>query len=254
MNKVLLMAVLCIIFGLVATLVDAAALLPSDLLPRTVLLPRAGDSLGVGGYTITGTILYIVLIIAGLLLCFEGRRLFRITLFIVGLLVVANLMYILLANVLPQDTGNRNAIILAVSLILGILAGGLLVCLWTIGVYIIGLLGGYALALFILSMKTGGVLDGAAKIVFIIVLMIIGLFLAHFFERLLIIGATAFIGAYMVMLGADGFAKTGFINAVKDILTGSTDYVLTPQVIAFIVASAILAIIGAFWQLRNSSK
>ncbi|KAI9145985.1 hypothetical protein BKA69DRAFT_1046660 [Paraphysoderma sedebokerense] len=66
---------------------------------------------------------------------------------------------------------------------------------------------------------------------------------------------TAIGGAYSIMLGIDGFAKTGFSDAVgRFVGDGKLPYNPTPAIYAMLAGTAALAILGMVVQFRFGAR
>ena len=145
-------------------------------------------ALGTGGTLIVT----LVAIILGLLNCFFGYRLFKVMLAIYGFVLGAIFGAIIgggLAN------GNTVAIIVA-GLGGGLLGAGLMVAFYFLGVFVVGAAAG---ALLAGSIGTALGVD-LPTLVVVIVAVIVGL-IALALQRVVIILATAFSGAWLVIEG-----------------------------------------------------
>ncbi|KAJ3162812.1 hypothetical protein HDU86_003786 [Geranomyces michiganensis] len=207
--------------------------------------------------TVQSTIAAVILIIAGSLVLFFGHRLFYPTLFVGGFFTFASLAYVALINAEPSSGySNRSTLILCVVLAAGIIGGLLSVCLVKLGITLVGAAGGFALALFILSWKSGGLIEsGLGRTIFIIACVVVGAVIIHFVIKQALIVLTAIAGAFGITLGIDFFAKTGFAQTVQDILS-KRDFDLSDvnrsKVIALLVTTAVLAVIGMVVQFRSN--
>jgi len=195
------------------------------------------------------------LIVVGIIFCFFGRKYYRLTMFFVGLYVGSIVAWVILTNAEPSNGYGKAAatIILIVSLAVGIIVGLLFMLCADVAVWFLGGLGGYTLALFILSWADNDVIHSkAGRIIFILIFTIAGFILAFFFKNTVIILATAFIGAFSIMLGIDMFARTGFKEGVRLSLDGNHDITFnaSTKVYLMLVATIILFIIGAVFQWR----
>lgn len=196
-------------------------------------------------------ILGIVAILTGIYFCFFGYRFFRLTMFVVGFWFFGNIAYIILS----QAGVANSTVLLIVSIAIGIVLGLLLALCYQVGIYLLGALAGYTLALWILSFKAGGVIPGrTGQIIFIVVLVILGVALSIFFERFLLIFATSFLGAFLIIFGIDIFARTGYVNILNGILGGSVSSLQNEpwQVYAMLAATFVLFLIGVAVQYATS--
>jgi len=206
----------------------------------------------------------IILIVTGLIFCFFGRRVYRLTLFLIGFYIGTIIAMVALTNGEPTGGfGSKNitsqTVILIVSLAVGFVVGLIFMCCSTVAIWFLGALAGYTFALFLLATKSDGLIQNkAGRIVFIIVLTILGLLLACFFKNTLIIIATAIIGAYAIILGIDLFAKTGFAQSIRSFMVGGNhnipDYNTNTKVYLMLAGMIGFFIVGSLFQFRYHRK
>jgi hypothetical protein len=144
----------------------------------------------------------LLLVLGGALSCFAGYKLFKITLaiygFIIGAMVTSSLM------------GSSNTTGMIVAAIVGGLAGSLLL----VFAYFIGIaLVGAGLGALVAHLGWGYVGSGEPPPVLVIVLSIVGSLGAMVLQRYVIIVATAFGGAWTVIVG--GLAIAGDRTAAR---------------------------------------
>lgn len=206
--------------------------------------------------TVHAIIAGILLIITGIIFCFFGRRVYRLTLFLVGFYIGTIIAWVALSNGEPSEGfagAASQTIILIVSLAIGFVIGLIFMCCSTIAIWFLGALAGYVFALWILAWADDGVIHSkAGRIIFIIVLALIGLLLAIFFKNIFIILGTAFIGAYAIILGVDLFVRTGFALSISAFMDGNHDtkYEVNTKVYIMLVAMFVLFILGSIFQYR----
>jgi hypothetical protein len=221
-------------------------------------------------------ILSVILFLTGGYLCFAGGIYQRLTIFTVGFYAGSNLTYVILLNAKIDRDMNADTLFLVVTIMVGILTGRMLLCCFFLAVYLVGVLMGYFSALWLLSWVTNGLIQSNwGRAILIIVFAVVGMVLAAFFERLLMIMATAFIGAFAIFIGLDVYLMTGFAESVMNFLrawktTAATSSLsssakvtssmiiaeATPQLRGMLIGCLGLALIGAlvqFCQLRRKS-
>lgn len=220
--------------------------------------PTLGISDSNGNLTPQLIITGILLIITGIIFCFFGRRIYRLTLFMIGFYIGTIITWVGLTNGEP-DGGYAGAdnlsatIILLVSLAVGFVVGLIFMCLTTVAIWFLGALVGYTFALFILAWSSDGVIhQKVARIIFIVALTVIGLMLACCFKNALIILGTSFIGAYAIILGIDIFVRTGFAQSVRAFTDGNHDipYKTNTKVYLMLGGMIALFIVGSLFQFR----
>lgn len=206
-----------------------------------------------GKLTAHAIIVGIILILTGIIFCFFGRRVYRITLFLIGFYIGAIITWIAFTNGVGTSSTATHTIALIVSLAVGFVVGLIFMICSTVAIWFLGALAGYVLAMFILSWASGGVIHSKpGRIIFIIILILIGLIVACCFKNPLIIFGTALIGAYAIILGIDMFARTGFAQSVSAFMDGNhdTNYETNTKVYIMLVAMVVLFILGSLFQYR----
>ncbi|KAI9299844.1 hypothetical protein BJ944DRAFT_273822, partial [Cunninghamella echinulata] len=211
--------------------------------------------------TVHSIVLSIILFVTGAYLCFVGGVHQHFTMFIVGFYVGSNVAFIILTNARDDYGPNTATILLVVSIVVGVLAGLLLSCCFFLAVYLVGALLGYFVAIWLISIIGTDVFNETwKKVVLIIVLVIVGIVLIAFFERIIMVIATAFIGSFVIFVGIDLYIKTGFAESIVDIIRAkSVDLIhqATPQLRGMLGGCLALSIVGCLiqWcQLRGHSN
>ncbi|PIA16546.1 hypothetical protein COEREDRAFT_8334 [Coemansia reversa NRRL 1564] len=211
-----------------------------------------------GALVASGIVAGIVLIVIGFFFNYFGYRLVKVLIFLAGFCVVGGLVlyaeYSIRAPL--EDEKGRQLWYLAIAAILGVVAGGILLFLYKVGVAFVGALGGFALASWILSMRSGGVIHSdIGRILFIVGLVIVGIVAALFLQRPAIIVASSIWGSYMLFVGIDCFARTGFqFTALTFLNTPGAVYEASPKVYAMIACMALSALLGILMQFRLTRK
>ncbi|KAL1920980.1 uncharacterized protein VTP21DRAFT_11615 [Calcarisporiella thermophila] len=193
----------------------------------------------------------VILIAVGLYFALLGYRFFKVTMFFVGLYVVSILVATALLN---TNAASNTALVLGVSLGVGVVAGLILVCCWFVGLFFLGGLGGFFLAMFILSLKTGGLIESnTGRIIFIICLVVAGGVLIWFLEKPITIIFTSLIGSFSLFLGIDFFAQTG-LYACFDAFLHSGRFVADGKVYGMLAGMAVFFLIGLIVQFKFHSS
>ncbi|KAF9917368.1 hypothetical protein BX616_001228 [Lobosporangium transversale] len=207
--------------------------------------------------TVSGTIVAIVLMVAGFIFAFFGHKFFKITLFLAGFYVCSTLAWIALKNAEPA-VGYENAqwIYLGVSGAAGLLGGCLFLCFWRLGFAALGAISGFYFAIFVLSWASSGVIsNGTGRTIFIIACVIVGIVLTFFVERHVVILGTALVGSGSFFVGLDNFVHTGFSDAFiqflsgkKTGLIGGDGYVVSGKVYGMLAGTLAMFVVGACFQ------
>ncbi|KAJ2159177.1 hypothetical protein GGF46_003224 [Coemansia sp. RSA 552] len=154
-----------------------------------------------GALVASGIVAGIVLIVLGLFFNFFGYKLVKVLVFLAGFCVVGGLVLYAEYKIRPprDDEKGRQLWYLIIAAIFGVLAGGLMLFLYKVGIALVGALGGFALASWILSMKSGGLIaSDVGRILFIVGFIVAGMIAALFLQRPAIIVASSIWGSYML--------------------------------------------------------
>jgi len=187
----------------------------------------------------------ILLVFGGALSCFAGYRLFKIVLGIYGFVLGA-----MLASSAMGATNTTGMIVAA--LVGGVCGAALLMFAYFIGIALVGA----GLGALVAHVAWSGVRTGDPPAIAVIVLSIMGSIGAMFMQRYVIIVATAFGGAWTVIVG--GLAATGDRGAAKAASAGDV-WILYPTSPApgqkwVPVAWIILGLVGTALQIGITGK
>ncbi len=140
-------------------------------------------------------------IIGGAIICFWGYRLFKVVLGIAGFIAGAVLFY----HFGAQYTA-KMIVLVILAIFGGLIGASLSMAFYYVGLFLLGALAGWQLGFLIAT---------AVNIEFVIIIPIIAAvivgILACFFQKPIIIVATALIGAWSVVTGGFYFFGTGII-------------------------------------------
>ncbi|KAG2175959.1 hypothetical protein INT44_000437 [Umbelopsis vinacea] len=198
--------------------------------------------------------------LTGLYLCFAGGLHQQTTVFLAGFWVGANITYIILTNAKPSGFGSNTAtILLVVSIVVGILLGGLLACCFFLAIYLLGAFAGYCFALWLLAWASNGLIQtGWGRAILIVVCCLVGVIAIHFLEKPVFIIASAFIGAFLIIAGVDVYVKAGFLEAMSSFVHGATSaqsvWDSTPKLRGELAGVAALAVVGALVQFLHGRR
>jgi hypothetical protein len=187
----------------------------------------------------------ILLVLGGALSCFAGYRLFKIVLGIYGFVLGA-----MLASSAMGATNTTGMIVAA--LVGGVCGAALLMFAYFIGIALVGA----GLGALVAHVAWSGVRTGDPPAIAVIVLSIMGSIGAMFMQRYVIIVATAFGGAWTVIVG--GLAAAGDRGAAKAASAGDV-WILYPTSPApgqkwVPVAWIILGLVGTALQIGITGK
>jgi Zn-dependent protease with chaperone function len=187
----------------------------------------------------------ILLVLGGALSCFAGYRLFKIVLGIYGFVLGA-----MLASSAMGATNTTGMIVAA--LLGGVCGAALLMFAYFIGIALVGA----GLGALVAHVAWSGIRTGDPPAIAVIVLSIMGSIGAMFMQRYVIIVATAFGGAWTVIVG--GLAAAGDRGAAKAASAGDV-WILYPTSPApgqkwVPVAWIILGLAGTALQMGITGK
>jgi hypothetical protein len=187
----------------------------------------------------------ILLVLGGALSCFAGYRLFKIVLGIYGFVLGA-----MLASSAMGATNTTGMIVAA--LVGGVCGAALLMFAYFIGIALVGA----GLGALVAHVAWSAIRTGDPPAIAVIVLSIMGSIGAMFMQRYVIIVATAFGGAWTVIVG--GLAAAGDRGAAKAASAGDV-WILYPTSPApgqkwVPVAWIILGLVGTALQIGITGK
>jgi hypothetical protein len=187
----------------------------------------------------------VVLIASGVLACFAGYRLFRVVLAIYG--------FILGAAIASSVMGPSEGTAMIIGAVVGGLAGALLLNLaYFVGVALIGAAAG-ALLLHAIWARFA---TGDPHVLVVVGCAILGAVLATNLQRWVIIVATAFAGAWTVIVGASALMG----DRAAKVATATNDvWVFYPLNLEpgrqwLLAVWAVLGIVGVAVQLRGKAR
>jgi hypothetical protein len=133
-----------------------------------------------------------VAIVAGILICFWGYRMLKVTLGIMGAVVGASAGWALGLSWFPQSAG-----LALVCVVLGAVVGAVL-CLWlfSLGIFLLGASAGTAVATAVFN----GLGRQPEPLVVVIVAVVFGI-VAIVVQKFMIVISTAFSGSYLLVAG-----------------------------------------------------
>ncbi|PJF19316.1 50S ribosomal protein L27 [Paramicrosporidium saccamoebae] len=200
-----------------------------------------------------------IAIAMGILMCFSGKRFFKLFLGSVGFLAGGLLGLMGAEFVKPHVAAENLTMITWIAIVLlGVVVAALSMWMWKVGVYIGAGLGGYSLMTYILSLRAGGIIQNAiGRSAALVVGAGLAVVAAVFLEDIAIIAASAITGALLVVLGADFYLKIGFKEHLYNIAVGdrfALNKTYDPLMYWLLSGTAALAVLGAVVQLLVPSK
>jgi Domain of unknown function (DUF4203) len=181
----------------------------------------------------------LVAIAAGILICFWGYRMLKLTLGIMGAIVGASGGWALGLSLAPGNT-----VIALVCAVLGALVGaGLCIWLFFVGIFLLGASAGTALATALFN----GLGQQPQPLVVLILAVVFGV-IAILVQKFMIVISTAFTGSYLLVAAVLQLMTGGTVPLWVDPLQRPPTGVLGPGAL---VAWIVMGVIGAAVQFRD---
>lgn len=213
------------------------------------------------GLKVSGVVLAIIALVVGAMLAVLGYQLFHMTVFVIGF-IAGGVACSLVVERIFQNESWVVTVSWVAFIVGGILCGFLAICLYWPAVFLVGVLAGAMLAVLIntsVAYKIAPNHPGIVLLVLAIVLGIVGGILAVKFERPVIILATSFAGAFLIMWGVGFFA--GDYPSFNDLghyrttdSDGDTSYDLPTGWWAYLAGTIGVFAVAAFIQFRFTAK
>lgn len=213
------------------------------------------------GITASGVVLAVVALVVGAMLALLGYQLFHMTLFVIGFIVGGVVCALVVENIFENESWVITVSWIAY-IIGGIICGFIASCLYLPGVFLVGALAGAMLAVLLntsVTYKISPDHPGTVLLVLAIVLGIVGGILAVRFERPVLILATSFAGAWLIMWGV-GFFAGGYpsFNDLSSVRSkgedGDTHYSIPSGWWTYVAGTIAVFAIGAFIQFRCTAR
>ncbi|CAG8526521.1 9740_t:CDS:2 [Paraglomus brasilianum] len=202
------------------------------LMLGTYSYTRANDyPMDVTSYTMA-----IIFLLTGALSLFRGNK-YRWLSIVLGGFYTAGIMialFVIKFQNVTDPSGGLRFIYLAISIASGVATGLFFVCMWPSGRVLVGAIGGHAFSFILLSTRTDGLIRSHIPRYIFMVLFIVLFGGAAGCKRIypyVAIVSTVFTGAYLIMLGADIFARAGLLAGYKYLwgFTQPDDYRYTAE-------------------------
>jgi len=212
----------------------------------------------------------IAAILVGLIWCFAGYRVLRVTLFLAGFILLYFVSFSLLSS-FPQVTDVlRPWVIMAISAGIGLLGGILVVVVFKIGVFIMGFIFGAILAIVVISFTPlQGVINANIQsnvTVYVFFGSVVGLgiivgILAIIFIKFIVVIVTACNGSFVIMSSIDKLAPSfgifqilsGVFQRNNTVPTNTLDWT-SYQTYVVLGGLVLLAIAGIAIQFRFTAR
>jgi hypothetical protein len=208
-------------------------------------------------YTTTGAIF---LMVTGLVLVFYGYGTIKLIMFLSGayafaMLSVTVLNYLAARGLINLDS-NRDLVYFVTMIVAGIIGGFISLCLYKVGIFILGGMSGFLVATLLLQLDPiSNALQGeiARYLFFGAFILVFGVLLVVY-QATILKFATSFVGSYAFFVGVDHWIQSGFgtflYNAVYNIKLSSVESTTYVMVAGFLM----LFVMGVFVQNRYNGR
>jgi MFS family permease len=194
----------------------------------------------------------LVAIIIGAVYCFFGYRIFKVTVSLIGGIILGAT-----AGMVAYQFTKGNTTTSAIAAAVGGLVGLIIAYkLYKVGVFLLGAMFGFTLGMFALSVAIGP--QSAVWVCLISAFCAVGIgFLSLRWQRMLVVTATAFVGASWILLGAMAIIAGGDDMQKKLIAVQLSPYwpivtwLSNPMYLGIMV---LVGLIGAALQVSKTAK
>jgi len=205
-------------------------------------------------------IISIVSIIVGTLLCFIGKKIFKITLFIAGFISLAAVSYYIMHVIEHKYSSIHLTKIesIAIPLAVGFVGGCLVLGVVKIGFFLSGAAVGAIISFMIFSV-VGNHFGEHANIIRLVILCVLALICGAVVVRQkkkLIILISSVGGSYAAFAGADHFVKSGYVEAMRGIFLDDKDPLPGGSLHLYIMlgGTILVAVAGIIFQTLTDRK
>lgn len=241
---------------LVLLCVVSSSVIASDTASSAVgsIFNSAEDGIKAGG-----SVLAILAIVVGLLVCFAGYRFFRPTLFAIGFVGGGVLVATIIEHAFKDKSWMNTASWIGFALG-GLLIGFFVVLLYAVGIFVAGAAGGVLLAIVLNTSVGYKIYPSNPNVVLVVLIVVLGLMsgvLALKLEKPVLIVATSLFGADIVVWGVGYFAGN-YPNAddLKRYRTqdssGDWIYNIPSTWWAYLAGMLVLFIVGMLVQFKKT--
>jgi len=200
----------------------------------------------------------IVAIVLGAVICFFGKKIFKIFLFVVGFGAVAAITYYVLLQVEHNNKLSLTRVEqIAIPIAAGFVGGCIVLGVVKLGFFLVGAMVGTVLSFMIFAV-VGNHFGTHAFIIRLCILGVLALFcgaVVVWQEKKLIIIMSAIGGSYSVFAGADHWVKSGYVSAIlgvfnNDALPRGNDL----KLYIMLGGTILVALMGLLFQLVTDKK
>ena len=202
-------------------------------------------------------IVFGVFLAAGLLICFTGRKLFKVVLFTTAMLAVTIAGMVLAYSAFLYKSQEQwvGWVTLAVCILIGAGVGFIMLKLLRFGIFLIAGFGGFCLGLVIWDAFLYFVQSQVVMWISLIAFALLCGLIALKIEETVLILATSFTGAYLMFRGI-GMVAPGWPNSftLSELMNTKAIDSIDPYFYAYLAGIVIFTILGCVVQFKQKKK
>ncbi|KAG0054474.1 hypothetical protein BGZ83_011161 [Gryganskiella cystojenkinii] len=184
----------------------------------------------------------------------HGYKYIRITMLVAGFLVWASTA-VMIMLIVESGSGayQSSGVYFLVWFLVGIIGALISFYLWHVGIILTGAYGGFVVLAVIFT--AANVQSFVFRYTFLAIVLIASGFLTHRYERIAVILATSFGGAYCMMFGLDMFVQTEF-RATFHVMLSQSSSQFHPNAGTWVMVACVplIAIFGIIWELKHHEE
>ena len=197
---------------------------------------------------------FIVMAVLGIFYLLFGLSLFKVTLFLFGMLTVSAVFAMLAWGLIISDGTKQwvGWLVFGLGVLLGVFAGWLLLKCVKLGIFLLGAWPGAVCGLLLYNLFLHYIAGNVLLWITVAVLFIVGGLIALWLEDHAIIIATALLGSYLLVRGSS-LVIGGYPNeftVYQEIKDGNTSS-FSWEFIVYLIVMALLAVLSIIWQERR---
>jgi len=199
----------------------------------------------------------IVAIIVGAVICFFGKKIFKIFLFVVGFGAIAAITYYVLLQVEHNNKISLSRVEqIAIPIAAGFVGGCIVLGVIKLGFFLVGAMVGTVLSFMIFAV-VGNHFGTHAFIIRLVILGVLALFcgaMVVWQEKKLIIIMSAIGGSYAIFAGADHWVKSGYVSAILGVFNTDTLPKGNLKLYIMLGGTILVALMGLLFQFVTDKK
>lgn len=202
-------------------------------------------------------ILSIIAIIVGTIVCFFGKKIFKLFLFLAAFGAVAGFTYYMELTIEKNNSVTlKKWEAILIPAVAGLVGGLIVLGLIKVGLFLAGAVGGAVLS-FILFALVGNHFGEHAVIIRLVILGVLALacgVIVVLQEKKIIITVSAIGGAYSVFVGADHWVKSGYVAALTGVLNNEPIPARDYKLYIMVGGTLVLALFGIIFQTLHEKR